>query len=280
MRFAVNVSLLFADLPLLQRPRAVADAGFEAVEMWWPFRDAVPADRDVDALAAAIEDAGVTLALLNLFGGDLSSGERGVLSHPGREAEFAGNLDVAVGLAGRLGCGVLHALYGNRLDGLDPSAQDEVAVTRFATAASAAARAGAGVVVEALNPVEQPGFPLHRTRDTVALADRVRAETGAEIGVLYDAYHMQRSEGELIPTIRTYAHRFRHVQVADAPDRTAPGTGEIAYPRVLAALEAAGYRGWVGLEYRPGGEGVDDFAWIGALHGALDGRRPGPGGGG
>lgn len=261
LRFAVNLSLLFTELPLLRRPAAAAAAGFEAVELWWPFDEPSPPAATVDALANAVEHAGVRLGALNLYAGDLAAGDRGVLSYPERAAEFSASVPVAVELAGRLGCTVLHALYGKRREGLARQTQDGLAVEQLAAAAEAAARVGATVVVEAMNPKEQPDFPLHSTAQALACIERVRARTGAALGLLYDVYHMQRAEGDLIATIREYGSGFTHVQIADAPDRTPPGTGEIAFPRVLRALADSGYQGLVGLEYRPVGASVDSFGW-------------------
>lgn len=262
MRVAVNVSMLFTELPLLRRPAAVAAAGIDAVEMWWPFAQPVPPNQAVEELVAAVTDAGVTLAALNLFAGDLSAGDRGVLSHPDRADQFLANLPVAVDLAGRLGCTLLHAMYGNRREDVAVAAQDELAMQMLTGAADAAAQIGATVVVEAMNPTDQPRFPLHSTRAAIDLVDAVERESGARLGILYDVYHMQRAEGDLIATIRAHGQRFSHVQIADAPDRTPPGTGEIAFPRVLEALEASGYDGFLGLEYRAIGSTVDSLAWV------------------
>lgn len=226
-----------------------------------PFSAPDPPAQDVDDLAAAIRDAGLTLASLNLFAGDLTSGERGVLSHPDRAAELTANLPVAVGLAAKTGCTVLHALYGNVRSDLPPGVQDEHGVSMFHAAIRAASEIGATVVIEAMNPADAPMFPLHSTAAALRLIERVEERTGAHLGILYDAYHMQRAEGDLISTIRSVGHRFTHVQIADAPDRTPPGTGEIAYPRVLAALEETGYGGYVGLEYRPVGSSTENLAW-------------------
>lgn len=262
MRFSVNISMLFTELPLLQRPAAAAAAGFDAVESWWPFDQPVPPDAEVDAFASAIEDAGVALAALNLFAGDLPGGDRGVLSHPGLAESFSASLPVGVGLAERLGCPVLHAMYGNRRDDVPLQDQDELAVRMLADAAHAAAPVGATIVVEAMNPVEQPAFPLHSTSAALRLVESVSRATGVRLGILYDVYHMQRAEGDLITTIREHGSSFTHVQIADAPDRTPPGTGEIAYRRVLEALATTGYGGFVGLEYRPVGTSDQSLGWV------------------
>src|SRR3954451_24034335 len=125
--YLVNCSLLFTEEPLLRRPAAARAAGFGAVEFWWPFATAVPADREVDAFVTAVEEAGVTLAGLNFFAGDLAGPDCGVLSIPARSSQFRDNVDVTVGIGERLGTKAFNALYGNRVDGATPAAQDELA---------------------------------------------------------------------------------------------------------------------------------------------------------
>src|SRR5690606_32993921 len=124
-RYAVNCSIVFTELPLEQRFDAVHEAGFEAIELWWPFDSATPQDSEVDALERAITAAGVSLVGLNFFAGDMPGGDRGVLSHPARSAEFLDNIDLVADIGTRLGCRSFNALYGNRLDGVDPDAQDD-----------------------------------------------------------------------------------------------------------------------------------------------------------
>ena len=138
LRFDVNCSILFTELPLLKRPEAARAAGFDAVEFWWPFADPVPGDREVDAFTGALADAGVQLALLNFAGGDMAAGDRGLLSLPEGSAAFRDNIDACAGIAGQAGCTILNALYGNRADGLSPQQQDELATENLALAARAA----------------------------------------------------------------------------------------------------------------------------------------------
>src|SRR5919112_6230888 len=141
-RYAVNLSILFTELPLLARPAAARDAGFTAVEFWWPFTAAVPADREVDEFVTAVEDAGVSLIGLNFFAGDMPGGDRGLVSWPARSAEFRDNIDVTVGVGERLGCRAFNALYGNRTDDASPEEQDALAVENLALAGRAVARIG------------------------------------------------------------------------------------------------------------------------------------------
>ncbi|GAA2870200.1 TIM barrel protein [Streptosporangium fragile] len=258
MKFDVNLSILFTELPLLERPAAAAKAGFDAVELWWPFDGPSPPDRDLEDLRRAIEDAGVRLVGLNFDAGDMAAGERGLLSRPDGSARFQANVDVAVGLAGSLGCRVLNALYGNRVPGLSPEAQRDLALANLSRAATAAAGVGATVVVEALNSYESPDYPITSSAAAFEVIDRVDA---ANVAFLADLYHLHRMGEDVLALIDAGASRFGHVQIADDPGRGAPGTGSMPYDQIFDRLAASGYRGHVGLEYRPSGPSADSFGW-------------------
>ncbi|HVK28728.1 MAG TPA: TIM barrel protein [Nocardioides sp.] len=262
LRYEVNCSILFTELPLLERPAAVRAAGFDAVEFWWPFAEAVPSDRDVDAFVAAVQDAGVQLVGLNFFAGDMPAGDRGLVSWPARSAEFRDNVDVTVGIGERLGCGAFNALYGNRVDGVAPEAQDELGAENLALAARAAARIGGAVLVEPVSGAER--YPLLTAADALAAIDRagLAGADEAGIGLLADLYHLAVNGDDVDAVIAQHAARVAHVQIADAPGRNEPGTGNLPLERQLAALEAAGYTGWVGLEYKPAATSADSFAWL------------------
>jgi hydroxypyruvate isomerase len=253
-RYDLNISILLTHLPVLERPAAAAAMGHDAIELWWPFDEPVPAEQSLDALATAIDDAGVRLVSLNLDGGSMADGERGLLSLPSRAGRFRDNLDVAVAFAERTGCAVLNALYGNREPGLDPRRQDELAVGNLALATKAAERIGATVVLEALNSYDCPDYPITSSAAAFQVIDRVREAAGASaIAFLADFYHLYRMGEDLTALITASAHRFGHVQVADVPGRGAPGTGQIPFDTLLPLLDASPYRGWVGLEYKESG---------------------------
>lgn len=262
LRYEVNCSILFTELPLLERPAAVKAAGFDAVEFWWPFAEAVPADKDVDAFVAAVRDAGVQLVGLNFFAGDMPAGDRGLVSWPARSAEFRDNVDVTVGIGERLGCGAFNALYGNRVEGVAPEVQDELGAENLARAARAAARIGGTVLVEPVSGADR--YPLLTAADALAVIDRaVVAGAGEDnVGLLADLYHLAVNGDDVDAVIAQQAARVAHVQIADAPGRNEPGTGDLPLERQLAALEAAGYDGWVGLEYKPATTSADSFAWV------------------
>ncbi|MFF0612621.1 hydroxypyruvate isomerase family protein [Nocardia tengchongensis] len=254
-KFDVHCSILFTDLPLLQRPAAAKAAGFEAVEFWWPFgENPVPGDKEVDEFVTAVSDAGVQLIGLNFI--DLVPAARGLVSVPGREAEFRDNIEVTVGIAERLGCRSLNALYGNRIAGVDPRVQDELALENLRLAARAAARIDAQVVLEALNSIESPDYPIVSAAHAVRAIDEVGEPN---LRFLCDLYHLARMGEDLFDVIATYADRIGHVQLADAPARSRPGTGTLDFEALFAALDTAGYDGWIGLEYL---DPDNDWSWI------------------
>ena len=270
VRFDVNLSILFTELPVLARPAAARDAGFDAVEFWWPWPVAVPSDTEVDAFVAAVRDAGVRLVGLNFFAGDMPGGDRGLVSWPARSGEFRDNVDVAVGIGEQLGCRAFNALYGNRLDGVAPQAQDGLARENLALAAHAAGRIGGTVLVEPVSGA--PRYPLRTAADALAVVDRVAGESdGAEnVALLLDLYHLAVNGDDVEKAIGTAAGRasgtaagrIGHVQIADAPGRNEPGTGSLPLEAWLDRIAATGYAGHVGLEYKPSGASADAFDWL------------------
>jgi len=261
LRYDVNCSIVFTELPALQRPAAAAAAGFGGVEFWWPFPVATPADRDLDEFAGAVGDAGVTLVGLNFFAGDMPGGDRGLVSWPARAAEFRDNVEVTVGLGERLGCRAFNALYGNRVDGASPEEQDELAVENLALAARAAQRIGGIVLVEPVSGAER--YPLKTADEAVRVIERVQQEAGVDnVRLLADLYHLSVNGDDVEKAIAAHAGRTGHVQIADAPGRGEPGSGELPLQRWLGDLEDGGYRGWVGLEYKPTVASAESFGWL------------------
>jgi len=258
--YLVNCSLMFTEEPLLRRPAAARAAGFTAVEFWWPFATPVPADREVDAFVAAVQEAGVALVGLNFFAGDLAGPDCGVLSIPGRSSEFRDNVDVTAGIGERLGVRGFNALYGNRIDGVSPQAQDELAAESIGLAAKAVAGFGGTVLIE---PVSGPKpYPLRTANDAVAVVRRARGAGAANVGFLCDLYHLASNGDDVDAAIAAHADVTAHVQIADAPGRGEPGSGQLDLDHYLSALEDHGYRGWVSLEYKPTTTTEASLAWL------------------
>ncbi|MFJ8041967.1 TIM barrel protein [Kitasatospora sp. NPDC096147] len=262
--YTVNLSILFSELPLLERPAAAAAAGFTAAELWWPFgENHTPSDAEQDALRKAFTDAGVQLTGLN-FLDDLTKGARGTVSLPAERERFRENLPVAVALAESLGTKALNALYGNRVAGVDAAEQDELALEHLTLAARAAHSIGAILLIETLNAVESPDYALLSAEAAIAVVDKVNAATGlGNAKFLCDLYHLARNGEDLAEVITKYADRIGHVQIADTPARNEPGTGELDFEDLFARLTAAGYTGRIGLEYKPStGVSADSFEWL------------------
>jgi hydroxypyruvate isomerase len=254
MRFSANVSILFTEVPLLERFASARDAGFDAVELWWPRGE------DLAAVEASIQDAGLEVVLLNFDGGDMPGGDRGLISDPARQGEFRANVPVALELAAAVGCTKLNALAGHELPDLAREEQLELARDNVRFAAEAAAEQGAQVLIEAVNTYENGPYLLSRTR---AASDFVESVGRDNVRLQYDAYHMQRMEGDLTATIERHLDEIAHVQIADSPGRGEPGTGEINFDYVLRRLDELGYEGHVGLEYKPSaGDTEASLEWL------------------
>lgn len=267
LRFDVNCSILFTELPLLARPAAAKAAGFDAVEFWWPFEEMTPSDKDADAFVAALADAGVELVSLNFHAGDMAAGERGLVSIPSAAAGFRENIGACVEIARRTGCVRLNAPYGNRVGGVDPAEQDEVAIENLTLAAEAAATIGAAVLVEAINSVDAPAFPVDSSVAAITVIDKVPA---ANVAFLADLYHLAKMGEDVPGALSRYRERIAHMQIADPPGRGAPGTGTVAFEPLFAQLAGQGYAGSVGLEYQPldPADSSTSFGWLSERTGA------------
>jgi hydroxypyruvate isomerase len=259
LRYAVNLSILFTELDLLDRPAAAKAAGFDAVEFWWPFSTATPRATEANAFVAAITDADVRLVGLNFFAGDLAAGERGVVSLPRRVDEFKAGVDLAVEIGRVLHCPAFNALYGNRIDAASASEQDAVALGALRYAAKAVADIGATVLLEPVSGI--PSYPLRTAADVITVLDNVGAPN---IGLLADLYHLAVNGDDVAEAITKHTDRIAHVQIADAPGRGEPGSGDLPLDDWLEALAANGYDGYVAAEYKPTVRSTDSFGWVGS----------------
>ena len=254
MRFCPNLSMLFKEVDFVERLGRAAEAGFAGVEFWWP------SGEDLGRVESAIKDAGLTVALFNFDAGDMPNGDRGLVSDPDRQQEFRDNVPVALELARSVGCPRLNALVGLELDDMDTAEQLKLAADNVGWAADQAAEHGIEVMIEAVNTFENGPYLLATTKAAADFVERVGRDN---VKLQYDAYHMQRMEGNVVATLRNRIGSITHIQVADSPDRGEPGTGELNYRYIFAALEELPYEGWVGLEYNPTTDTTEDsLAWL------------------
>ncbi len=239
---SANLSVLFTQLDFLERFDAAARAGFDAVEFWFPYEYAA---QDV---RYALRSAGQRCVVINAPAGDRAAGDWGLAAVPGKQAQFEQSLELAAHYAEVLDAAHVHVMAGMvRADEAAAAGELYVAHLRLACERLGPQR---GVLVEALNTTDRPGYFVTTIAQAAAWAQRVARPN---IGVMGDLYHAQMQHGNLIANLRTHARWIKHVQVADVPGRHEPGTGEVHWPRVMQALQATGYAGWVGLECQPSG---------------------------
>ena len=241
-KFAANLTMLYNEHDFIERFAAAAADGFEAVEYLFPYA------YKKELLADLLEEHGLTQALHNMPAGDWAGGERGIGCLPGREEEFRASVISAIEYATTLGCKRVNCLAGIPPKDAPAAEVRKTFVHNLRHAAPEFAKAGIGLVVEAINTRDIPGFYLNRSAQAMELMDEVGSDN---LSLQYDFYHMQIMEGDLVPTFHRLKDRIGHVQIADTPGRNEPGTGEINYPFVFASLDAAGYDGWIGCEYKP-----------------------------
>ena len=241
-RLAANLTMLFNEVPFLDRFEAAAKAGFTAVEFLFPYEYG-PAD-----LRARLDGNGLKLVLHNLPAGDWGKGERGIGCHPDRVDEFRAGVERAIEYAAALGVPQVNCLAGIAPAGVPAEKLRATFVENLRYAAVQLEAAGIKLLVEPINTFDMPGFYLNRTAQALSLI----AEIGSDnLYVQYDIYHAQRMEGELAATIKANLAKIAHLQLADNPGRNEPGTGEINYRFLFGWLDAIGYDGWIGCEYRP-----------------------------
>jgi hydroxypyruvate isomerase len=252
-RLAANLTMMFQELPFLDRIDAAAAAGFSAIECVMPYV-ASPGE-----IAERLQRHDLTMALFNMPPGDWAAGERGFGADPSRVEDFAASIDTTIEYAEATGCKTVHLMAGKIPADADHAQWNAILVHNIRRAAEALMPKGIAIVLEPINTrVDIPGYFYDTTAAVLAVID----EAGVEgVKLLYDIYHMQIMEGDLARTIERLLPRIGHIQLADNPGRNEPGSGEINYPWLLSRLDALGYAGWVGCEYKPAGETVAGLGW-------------------
>ncbi len=252
-RFAANLSMMYTELPFLDRFAAAARDGFTAVEYLFPYEH-TPAE-----IALRLKDQGLTQALFNLPPGDWAAGERGMACHPGREAEFAATVDRAIEYAQATGCQRLHAMAGLVPAGADPAQLLLTYVANLRAAAAKLAPLGITLLIEPINNRDMPGYYLNWQQQ----GHEVLAAVGApNLKVQMDFYHCQIMEGDLSMRLQKHFAGVGHVQIAGVPDRHEPDGGELHYPHLFDLLDQLGYDSFVGCEYRPKAGTSEGLGWL------------------
>lgn len=252
-KVAANLSMLFNEVPFLDRFEAAAKAGFKAVEFLFPY------DNTVEEIGERLQKNNLKLVLHNLPSGNWAAGDRGIASHPDRVGEFQDGVGKAIQYAKALGVPQVNALSGPTLSGLSEDKQRATFVANLKFAAAALKAEGIRLVTEPVNTIDMKNAYLNRTQQAVDIIKEVGSDN---LFIQYDIYHMQRMEGELANTIKANLPLIKHMQLADLPNRHEPGTGEINYHFLFKFLDEIGYDGYIGCEYRPATTTVEGLKWL------------------
>ena len=255
-KFAANLSMMFNEVPFLDRFQAAADAGFKAVEFMFPY------EYKPEAVAAKAAAAKVEVILFNFPAGDWAAGERGITCIPGREQEYRAGVERALAYQEALGTQQLHSMAGIVPAGVDPIQCRSRLVHNLQYAAEKLAERNLTLLLEAINTRDMPGFVVSTQRDCAAVCDLVDAPN---LKMQMDLYHMQIAEGDLTMCLRRYVALCGHIQIAGCPERHEPDTGEIRYECLYKVIDETGYSGWLGCEYCPAGKTEEGLGWFRAL---------------
>jgi len=251
-RLAANLSMLFKEVGFLERFAAARKAGFRAVEYQYPY-DFAPRE-----VAAAAREAGVQVVLHNVPCGDAERGEHGTACLPGREARFREDIEQAVAYARAVGCDSLHCLAGVAPAGAGRAELHRTYVANVKYGAQRLRGEGLRLLIEPVSERTAANYFLNSSAQAVRVLDEVAADNAF---LQYDAFHMQLLEGNLALTIERLLPRIGHMQIADAPGRNEPGSGEINFDFLLGHIDSLGYAGWIGCEYNPQGDTVEGLKW-------------------
>lgn len=253
-KFAANLSMMFNEWPFLERFQAAAAAGFTAVEYLFPY------DYPAETVAEALHSAGLQQALFNMPPGDWAAGDRGLASLTDRREEFNSALATAISYGNALDTPLLHMMAG--IASWDDPAAVSCYRDNLKKASDATAEAGIGLVIEPINKRDMPGYFLNdfnRAFDLILDIDR------PNLKLQFDIYHRQILHGDVITALRQMAPHIGHIQVAAVPTRHEPLTGELDDRRIFQEVDAIGYQGYIGCEYRPAGSTEDGLSWMKSL---------------
>jgi len=247
-RFCANLNFLFTEVPLLDRFEAAAKAGFKAVEIGNPY-EAPAAD-----IAARLKANALALALFNISAGDAAKGERGRAALAGREKDFDADMETALAYAAATGCKLIHVMAGLVHQG----ARRDTFVANLKKAARKAAATEVDLVIEPINRRDIPGYFLNKLPEARAIIYEVGEPN---LGLQFDLYHRQVEDGDVAVALKEYAGLTRHYQIANPPDRGEPDAGDLNYRWLLREIDASGYKGWIGCEYKPRRGTVEGLGW-------------------
>lgn len=251
-QFSANLGFLWADRPLPEAIRAAKAAGFQAVECHWPY------DTPASEVRQALSETGLKMLGLNTRRGNVAAGDNGLSAIPGREAEARAAIDEAINYAAEIGAGCIHVMAGF----CDSYAGRHTFIDNLEYACTEGAKHGLTLLIEPLNEHDAPGYFLQTTRQAAEIIEDVGA---SNLKLMFDFYHVGRTEGDVITRLRNLLPIVGHIQFASVPDRGTPDQGEINYQMVFSEVAALGWEQPIGAEYKPKTETDTTLAWMSAL---------------
>lgn len=251
LRFSANLGFLWAQLPLLERIERAAASQFRAIELHWPYE--TPASE----VKAACARLGVTLLAANAPIGDASLGESGLAALPGRETDFKKSFEQSLAWCVAAGASAIHVLPGI-VTNADHELASNTLIRNLQWAADLATQEGVTLLLEAINQRDKPGYFY----STQAASNAIREQSGRDnIKLMFDVYHVGVAEGDILTKLAQYMPHIGHIQIAAVPSRAEPDEGEVAYSAVFQRIEALGYKGWIGCEYKPRSSVEAGLSW-------------------
>ncbi len=253
LKFAANLTMMFNEVPFIERFSAAAEAGFQGVEFLFPYQ------YDADELQSIISRQGLTTVLFNAPPGQWQQGERGLASLPDREHDFRDSIEQVIYYANILDCRQVHIMAGNIQPELAPREQQAQFIKRLSYAADRLLPQGVRILIEPINPVDMPDYflkTLDQAQQIIHLVNK------PNIAIQFDIYHCQRTQGNILNSLEKHINNIGHIQIASAPDRHEPDNGEINYPWLLEKLERINYHDWIGCEYYPAGNTAEGLSWL------------------
>lgn len=257
LKLAANLTMLFNEVPFIERFSAAAAAGFRGVEFLFPYQ------YEANQLQSIISQQGLTTVLFNAPPGQWQQGERGLASLPNREQDFRDSVDQVIYYANILDCHQVHIMAGNAQPGLSSDEQQSQYIRQLSYAADRLLPHGICILIEPINPIDMPDYflkTLDQAQQIIHLVNK------PNIAIQFDIYHCQRTQGNILSSLEKHISNIKHIQIASAPDRHEPDNGEINYPWLLEKLEQMNYPGWVGCEYYPAGNTAEGLGWLNKIN--------------
>ncbi|VEA64074.1 Hydroxypyruvate isomerase [Serratia plymuthica] len=252
-KFAANLSMMFNELPFLERFEAAAGAGFKAVEFLFPY------EYPAELLAERLRRHDLQQVLFNTPPGNVEAGEWGLAAVPGREQDARADIERALAYAIALNCPCVHVMAGLVPPGAEWQRYREAFIGNIRYAADTFAAHGIKVLIEALSPQVKPRYLFSSQHQAAQLVDTIDRPN---VFIQFDFFHAQLVDGNISGLMTSLAGRYAHIQIASVPDRHEPDDGELNYPWLFALLDNMGYQGWIGCEYKPRGETGVGLGWI------------------